>query len=80
VQPDRVVDDGVVDDTGAASAGRTMSIARQGLCAKTLLVMRGAEPLMKDTTPERNWVSQELLRNTLPSMVGEATLPPMAAP
>jgi hypothetical protein len=46
--------------------------------AKTLLVMRGAEPLTKATTPERNWLSQELLRNTLPSMIGDAMLPPMA--
>src|SRR5688500_8324291 len=66
--------------SGRASAGRVRLIARQLLSSKTLLTTRGEDSLTKETTPARNWLSQELLRKTLESMRGDAPLPPMAAP
>src|SRR5688500_4518735 len=66
--------------TGALPPGSTRLIARVGLLTKRLLVMVGEEPLMKPMTPERCWVSAVLLRKMLESMMGEETLPPMAAP
>src|SRR4051812_24456886 len=65
---------------GLLPTGRVRLMARAALLLKTLLEMMGEEPLIKETTPERNWLSAELLRKILPVMVGEALLPPMAAP
>jgi hypothetical protein len=65
---------------GWASLGTVTLIARQGLPVNRLFVIRGDDPLTKATTPERNWSSQLLPRNTLRSTTGDATLPPMAAP
>src|SRR5207244_390941 len=65
---------------GNVPVGSVMLIARQGLLAKILLAISGEDPLTKATTPDRNCVSQVFLMNTLPAMVGDETLPPMAAP
>src|SRR5690348_9213207 len=65
---------------GVFPSGRVRLIARHGLCSKRLLVIRGEEVLTKATTPDRNWLSQLLFLKTFRSIVGDAELPPIAAP
>src|SRR4051794_39215265 len=65
---------------GEFSVGSTMLMARHGLFRKTLSSMYGDELLMNDTTPERNWLSQELPSNQLRVIVGDELFPPTPAP
>src|SRR4051812_36539914 len=59
-----------------------MLMAGHKLFSNTLFTMRGEELLKNTTTPvlKLNGWEQTLLRNTLPSMIGEALLPVIATP
>src|SRR5580704_505400 len=46
--------------SGALPCGSVRLTARQALSWNTLFSIVGDEPLMNETTPDRNWLSQEL--------------------